>query len=419
MKRENNIIYTSFYCVGISFRDANVDIRGRFALSHTQQKQLLDGAKTAGINDVFVLSTCNRTEIYGFAEHPFQLIKLLCEHSEGSLEVFQEVGSVYKNNEAVSHMFKVGAGLDSQILGDFEIISQLRQGFMFSKDNGLHSTYLERLLGFVTQASKRVKTETKITTGATSVAFASVQYILNSVQNVADKNILLFGTGDIGRNTCENLIKHTKNSHITLINRTKTSAEEIGGKFDLRVKDYDDLEAEIKVADILIVATGANAPTVSKQIIKSSKNLLILDLSIPANVAPGVSDCEHVTVVHLDELSQITDAAIIKRRAEIPQAEAIIAEVEAEFNAWLETRKFAPVVKALREKLKHIAAQEITTQKKKSADFNPEQADILSEKIVQKITNRFANHLKENRTSQAESINFIASIFQLDTALDE
>lgn len=419
MKRETKSKYNSFYCVGISFRKANVDIRGRFSLDADHKTALLNGARSVGITDVFVVSTCNRTEVYGFAEHPFQLIKLLIEHSQGTLEEFQTVGSVFKNNEAISHMFKVGSGLDSQILGDFEVISQLRQSFTFSKDHGLASSYLERLVGFVVQASKRIKTETNMSSGATSVAFAAVQYIQANVQNIREKNILLFGTGVIGRNTCENLVKHTNNSHITLVNRTKDSAEEVGGKFNLVVKDYNELNTEIQTADILIVATGAPEPTVLKDMIGQGKELLILDLSIPANVAADVSVHENVRVVHVDELSQIANANIAKRQAQVPQAEAIIAEVEAEFNVWLETRRFAPVVKALRTKLDGIASKEIIAHSKKNADFNAEQADIVSQRIVQKITNRFANHLKENRTSQAESINFIANVFQLDSLLDD
>lgn len=419
MKREKNSKYNSFYCVGLSFRKANVDIRGRFTLDAEHQTRLLDGARAVGISDVFVVSTCNRTEVYGFAEHPFQLIKLLIEHSQGSLEEFQEVGSVFKNNEAISHMFKVGSGLDSQILGDFEIIGQLRQSLTVSKDNGMTNSYLERLIDFVVQASKRIKTETDISTGATSVAYAAVQYILGSVSGIGEKNILLFGTGVIGRNTCENLVKHTNNTHITLVNRTKDSAEEVAGKFNLIVKDYDDLAKEIHDTDILIVATGAPEPTITKQMIQSGKQLLVVDLSIPANVASNVGEHENVTTVYLDELSQITDENIAKRRAQIPRAEIIIGEVETEFNAWLETRKFAPVMKALRLKLEGISKQEIIAHSKKHADFNATQADMISERVVQKITNRFASHLKENRTSQAESISFIANVFQLDNLLDD
>ena len=149
---------------------------------------------------------------------------------------------------------------------------------------GLANGYLERLTNSVIQSSKRIKTETSISSGATSVAFASVQYILSHVQNISNKNILLFGTGKIGANTCENLVKHTQNDHITLINRTKERAEKIGSKFPVIVKPYSELTSAIYDSDILIVATGAQAPTISKDLILNSKPLLILDLSIPRNV---------------------------------------------------------------------------------------------------------------------------------------
>jgi len=115
------------------------------------------------------------------------------------------------------------------------------------------------------------------------------------------RTFFFFGTGKIGRNTCENLVKHTKNNHITLINRTKDKAEKIAGKFNLRVKDYADLQSEIRDADILIVATGAQNPTINKELIYSKRNLLILDLSIPKNVADDVAEMDNVKVLHLDQ----------------------------------------------------------------------------------------------------------------------
>lgn len=419
MHGETQAKYRSLYCVGISFHDAGVDVRGRFSFGPEGQAALLQSAFDAGIKDLFVISTCNRSEIYGFAENPFQLISLLCEHTKGTLEEFQAAGRVFKNNEAVSHMFKVGAGLDSQILGDFEIISQLRQGLVFSKDKGLNSAYLERLVDFVVQASKRIKNETEISSGATSVAYASVQYIQDNVADVDKKNILLFGTGAIGRNTCENLIKQTGKTQITLVNRSQESAEEVAGKFDLTVEPFENLSAEITTSDILIVATGAQEPTVLKSMVEGHKNLLILDMSIPANVETGIGDLDGVRLVHLDELSQITDQAIAHRRAQLPQAEQIIAEVEAEFNAWLATRKFAPVVKALRAKLSDIAQQEALAHSKKTVDFDAENTEILLNRVVQKLTNRFANYLRENQHAQSESINLISSVFQLGEPLDE
>ncbi|WP_375241491.1 glutamyl-tRNA reductase [Lacinutrix sp.] len=414
MKQYNISKSTTFYAIGLSYKKADAEIRGHFSLSEEAKQMLLEQAKANNIESLIVTSTCNRTEIFGFAEHPFQLIKLLCDNTKGTVEEFQKVAYVYKNKEAVSHMFRVGSGLDSQILGDFEIISQLKTAARASKKQGLLNHFIERLVNAVIQASKRIKTETNISSGATSVSFASVQYIMKHVEHISEKNILLFGTGKIGRNTCENLVKHTKNEQITLINRTKGKAEAIAGKFNLVVKDYANLQEEINASDILIVATGAQNPTIDKHIIQSKKELLILDLSIPKNVNSNVKELNNVNLVHLDDLSQITDETLQKRKLQIPLAESIIEDVKTEFNSWLETRKFAPTIKALKIKLQDFKKTELETQRKKNADFNEAQAELISNKLIQKITNHFAHHLKEDAISTNESLELIQKVFQLE-----
>ena len=414
MQQRPELKGTTFYAIGLSYKKADAKIRGKFSLDATKKEALLQQAKAEGISNLIVTSTCNRTELYGFAQHPFQLIKHLCENTAGSVEEFQEVAYVYKSNEAIRHMFKVGTGLDSQILGDFEIISQLKTSFILSKKHNLVDAYMERLINEVIRASKKIKNETEISSGATSVSFASVQYILNNVSNVSDKNILLFGTGKIGRNTCDNLVKHIDNKHISLINRTKDKAEKIAGKFDLTVKDYSNLQTEIQQSDIVIVATGAQQPTVDKEVLSATnKELLILDLSIPKNVSDDVLELPNVTLVHLDDLSKVTDDTLERRKEHLPQAELIISEVKADFLAWLETRKFAPTIKALKSKLQQIKSEEIDYQRRKNNQFDEDQAEVLSDRIIQKITKHFANHLKADDTSTNDSIEMIQKVFQL------
>lgn len=416
MDNYNPSKHQTFYVIGLSYKKADAETRGRFSLDATAKSNLLHQAKNEGIESLIVISTCNRTEIYGFAQHPFQLIKLLCDNSKGTVEDFQKVAFIHKNNEAVNHLFRVGTGLDSQILGDFEIISQIKSGFIQSKSFGLTNSFFERLVNSVIQASKKIKTETQLSSGATSVSFASVQYIINNVEDVCNKNILLFGTGKIGRNTCENLVKHTKNSHITLINRTKDKAEKIAGRFNLIVKDYDVLPLEIPKADVLVVATGAQQPTIDAAILQLNKPLLILDLSVPKNVNDDVKTIPGVTVIHMDELSKITDVTLENRKKHIPKAEAIINEVKTEFITWVNARKFAPTINALKEKLNSIKDTELNFQRKKISNFDEEQAEIISKRIIHKITTHFANHLKDNGTMVDESIEWIEKIFQIEAS---
>ncbi|MCZ8229837.1 glutamyl-tRNA reductase [Flavobacterium sp.] len=416
MEKNQGAKHHYFYSVGLSYKKADAAIRGKFSLDALAKTNLLQQAKNEGIPALIVTSTCNRTEIYGYAEHPFQLIKLLCENSQGTVEDFQKVAYVYKNQDAINHIFRVGTGLDSQILGDFEIISQLKNGFIESKAMELTNAFMERLINSVIQASKKIKTDTEISSGATSVSFASVQYIMKNVPDIGNKNILLFGTGKIGRNTCENLVKHTKNEHITLINRTKDKAEKLAGKLNLIVKDHSELHLELQKADVVVVATGAQKPTVDKAILNLKKPMLILDLSIPKNVHENVTEIEGVTLIHLDHLSQMTDETLENRKLHIPAAEEIIETIKNEFLVWTKSRKFAPTIHALKEKLNAIKTAELNFQSKKLADFNEEQAEIISNRIIQKITTHFANHLKDEDTMVDESIEWIEKVFQINPA---
>jgi len=183
------------------------------------------------------------------------------------------------------------------------------------------------------------------------------------------------------------------------------------------VKDYGNLEEEINNSDILIVATGAQQPTVNKTILQNKKPLLILDLSIPKNVGENVLELDNVTLVHLDHLSKITDTTLENRKLDIPKAEQIIEEVKTEFNQWLETRKFAPTIKALKDKLNDFKFAEFDSQRKKIPNFDEAQAEIVSNNIIQKITNRFAHHLKDENQTTDESLELIKKVFQLEESI--
>ncbi|MFN2261859.1 MAG: glutamyl-tRNA reductase [Psychroflexus sp.] len=414
MQKYNVSKHTCFFVIGISYQKADAETRGKFNLNLDQRKAMLDKAQNLGLDALVVSSTCNRTEIYAFANQAQTLIDLLCEFSIGDAKTFENNGYVLQNRDAINHMFRVGCGLDSQILGDFEIISQMKSAFILSKKKGMINHFMERLVNSVIQASRRIKNETQISSGATSVSFASVQYILDNIKNISDKKILLFGTGKIGRNTCENLVKHTSNKNITLINRTKDKAEEIAGKFNLIVKDFSELQSEIRSTDILIVATGAQVPTITKELIYPKKELLVFDLSIPKNVAEDVDEMENVKLLHLDYLSKITDETLSKRKAFIPDAELIIDEVKSEFDEWLDTRKFAPTIKALKDKFKIFQAEELDYQSKKIGDFNKEQAEIISDRIIHKITRSFASHLRSANGSTEDSVALLKKVFELE-----
>jgi glutamyl-tRNA reductase len=402
-----------FYNIGVSYRKADAEMRGKFSVSIENQKALLSAAKEKGISAIFIISTCNRTEIFGFANRPCLLIELLCDFSEGTVKEFNTICNIQKDQEAISHLFKIGTGLESQILGDYEIVSQLRHAFKLAKKLKTTNAYIERLVNAVLQASKRVKNDTKLSSGTTSVSYAAVQYIIKNLPDYNSKNILVFGLGKMGKHTCKNLAEYTKNKQVCLINRTEEKAIQfVKEHASIRKSVLGNLVEEVANADVLIVSTGAEKPTITREHIANNKEILILDLSMPENVAKEVADCKGVSLVNVDQLSKITDETLAVRQQEIPFAEAIIETHKEEFNSWLNDRRFTPAIAALKESLELIKKDEINFQKKKIVNFDENQAEILTSRFIQKITTQFVKHLKDEETSVAESIEVIQKVFQ-------
>ena len=394
--------------IGVSYKNADLDTRGLFSLSDIQLHSLFLEAKEKSFKELLIINTCNRIEIFGWNNNTDDFINLLCKHSNGDIKTFEKYGYILTGNKAIKHLFRVGTGLDSQILGDFEIIGQLKQSLNRSKRLNLVSGRLERLVNSVIYSSKKIKNRTKLSSGATSVAYASVQYIIKNVKNISKKKIVLFGIGKIGRNTCENLIKHTKNEHIVLINRTQEKAEKIGIKFPVIVKPYGELTTEINNTDVLIVATSSSKPTITKDLIFNSKNLLILDLSIPRNVDTQINELNDIKVVHLDELSQITDSTIEKRKKDIPKAELIINSIFKEYILWLSQRKFSPTLKSFKQQVTQLKKEKL------NCPHNTFFSD-KAEEIAEKITGKVASFLKENPNKVPETIDLINKFLKIES----
>lgn len=402
----------NLYNIGVSYKKADTHIRGKFSLSKENQIALLEEAKQIGIEGLFVISTCNRTELTGFAKHPFELIQLLCKFSKGSVEEFSEVSNLYKNQEAVAQLFRIGTGLDSQILGDYEIVGQLRLAFKQAKKQQTINAYLERLMNLVLQASKKVKNQTKLSSGTTSVSYAAVQYIIQNLPDYNTKNILVFGLGKMGKHTCKNLAEYTDNKKVCLVNRTHQKSVDFAKAHpEIRVGDYSNLSSEINHADVIVVSTASETPTLTKAHIDTDKKKLILDLSMPINVAEDVSELSTIKLVNVDELSKITDETLTIRQQEIPLAEGIIQKHIDEFNEWLHHRRFTPAISILKQSLENIQKDEINFQRKKLKDFDEAQAEIITSRIIQKITTQFVKHLKDDESSANQSIQVIEKVF--------
>ena len=395
---------SKFWVSGINYKKADAATRGQFAIQNDQYTRLLEQARLAGVDEVFVLSTCNRTEIYGFAENASQLINLLCAQTAGSKETFLSSAYIKNGREAIEHLFDVSAGLDSQILGDYEIIGQIKTAAKFAKSRGSLNVMLERMINTVLQSSKAIKNQTELSGGTVSVSFAAIQYIRGHVKAIPDKKILLLGTGKIGKSTSKNLVHYLKTRNITLINRTEEKAVELAKELGLRHAPISELQKHISDCDIILVATDAAEPTILLSHIERSSSKLILDLSIPYNVEPSIQYLPYVTVINVDELSKMRDETLAKREGEVPKAKAIIAKHIAEFIEWHEHRKHVPVLKAVKTKLKEIHNNPL---------FIPLYNSTHNEEKIQRVINGMAFKMKEQNQrgcNYIEAINeFIAT----------
>lgn len=340
-----------FFVAGINYKKTDAAIRGEFAVGSDKYASLLEKAPSLGLQELFVLSTCNRTEIYGLAADANTLINLLCSETVGDADTFRQLCYIKNGQEAIEHIFSVGAGLDSQILGDYEIVGQMKLAVKFARERGFVGAFMERLFNTVLQSSKAIKNGTALSDGTISVAFAAIQYLKAQVADTHNKKIVLLGTGKIGRNTCKNLVDYLDTKNITLINRTEDKAVELANELGLKTAAYDQLNKELLEADIFIVATHADKAVITRESLINSTPKILIDLSIPNNIEPAVSTLPHIRLANVDDLSMINDKTLRKRQAEVPGALEIIHTHISEFNEWYILRSHVPVLKAVKQKL--------------------------------------------------------------------
>ncbi|MCQ4035787.1 glutamyl-tRNA reductase [Kaistella montana] len=397
MNQDTNIHKTANFAVlSVSFEKADAETRGKFAFFDENVKNFVNAIHDQNMGDAFVVSTCNRTEIYTTTQNYLLIAELYCKTIGVSLTEFMQYVNILKHEEALNHLFRVAAGLESQIIGDFEIIGQIKNAYhRFKKEKKNSNPFLERAINSAIQISKRIKNETGISNGAASVSYAAVHYILKNQTQISDKNILLLGVGEIGQNTVENLVKHVYKPKVKVANRTSEKAEKIAEKYNIPQIPFDNLHEELAETDILIVATGAQHPIINKTHFPNGKETLVIDLSIPNNVEKNVTENGNVSLVDVDQLSLHISETMMQRQKEIPKAEGIIKEMTKDFVEWEKKRKLAPNIHHFKAVLKNMERNEMHNihKKHKYVDVNDMQ---LSDKLIQKITNRFAKYIIDN-----------------------
>lgn len=414
LTEENQYLYAGlakFSVFGISHNELPASDREGFSLSSIHQSELISSLKSCFCENIMVLSTCNRTEVYlktnSFESAKKQYLELI----DGDEQIFNS--SCYNKHglDAVKHLFEVSAGLHSQIIGDFEIIGQVRKAFRISKHLECSGSFLERLVNSATQMSKRIKNQTDFSSGVTSTAYAAVRHVRNSCGDVKDLKVSIYGLGKIGRNVCENLVRHIPVGNVRILNRSLEKAMILAEKYQIDVFGEDTLIPSIEMSNVLIVATGASSPTVLPQMIPNDRELLIIDLSIPRNVHPEIDALPNVTVLGVDEISKQNDETLNQRMSEIDKVNDILSDDMGKFVDWMESRKHASAIQAIKSNFKDFQHKELLKAKKNPEDKKVQNELVISDKVINRITGQIFGKLKDLDEKELETV---YKLFSLD-----
>ena len=379
------------------------------------------------IREVVVLSTCNRTEVYAVAERfhaaHTDILEFLCETSGLSAdEITPHLYSQF-DDDAVVHLFEVAAGIDSAVLGETEIVGQVRDAWDFAMKQGTARSTLNLLFRYALESGKRARTETGISRSTASVAHAAVEMAEEILGTLSGKRVLVVGAGEMGEGVAGALSRAGTES-ITVLNRTAARAEALAEKIGARVSDFESLETELVEADVVLACTGAGGVIIDHELMTRVRDgvstpILVVDIALPRDVAATVAELPGVTLRDLDHLSDWAQRGIDKRASEVGQVREIIGEEVKRFLLDQTQRQAAPLVAQLREVVESIRTAEMDRFESALAAMTPEQRELvesISHGIINKMLHAPSVRLREAAgTPQGERLSAaVRDLFSLE-----
>jgi glutamyl-tRNA reductase len=385
------------FAVGLSHRTAPIELREKVDFAHSGVSAALGSLAARQVaREIAVLSTCNRAEVYAAAESEAALeevARFFAEYHGVPLDAVRQHLYVHQGADAARHLLRVAAGLDSLVVGEPQILGQVKSAFNVANEERHIGTILNRLFNAAFAAGKRVRSETGLGEGAVSVSYAAIALARKIFGDLSHLHVLILGTGEMGKLTGLHL-KAQNVRTITLASRTRASAERLAPQFGAQVVDWADMPAAIGRADILVSATGAPTTILDRAAIqramkpRSERPLFIIDIALPRDIEAEAGNVEQVFLYNVDDLQGIVKENLARRTAELKQADAIVEEEVARFAAWLQSREIIPTVVALRERFEHIRRAELGRLQHKLTGLPPEaqsQVDNITRLIVEKL----------------------------------
>ncbi len=384
--------------VGLNHKTAPVEIREKLSFPEAVLPDALCClGRLEAVNENIILSTCNRVETYATVKDVDRGIdwikRFFLEYHNLDGEKYSDSLYAYHGREAVRHIFRVAASLDSMVVGEPQILGQMKDAFEHALDHKSTGLVLNRLMKKTISVAKRIRTETKIAESAVSISFAAVELARKIFGSLDGKSVMLAGAGEMAELAARHLVNNgVKN--VLVANRTYERAVDLASEFDGRAVKYEDLVPEMAHADILIASTGATQYILSHKdmtrVIKERKNrpVFLIDIAVPRNLDPEINKIDNVYLYDIDDIQSVVESNIKERQKEAELAEDIISEEIDTFMAWFRSIDVLPTIVALREKAESIRTGELEKSMPRLGDLNEKQKkqiEALTQAIVNKL----------------------------------
>jgi glutamyl-tRNA reductase len=418
--------------IGINHRTALLEVREKLWFADTELPPALASLRSQFFTECFIVSTCNRTELYGILdvqELQGKTMPTLDKAGESLIDSKSASQFVHPNHlyrlygcRAAAHLFKVAGGTDSMVIGDIQILNQIKGHFNIASDQGTVGVFLNRLVQTALRVGKRARTETSICEGAVSVSYAAVELANKIFSDLSQKRALLVGAGEMGELAAKNLVGRGIAS-FSIANRTRSKAEELVRDLGGTVVDFEHIENSLR--DIDVVVTSVSSPNYIlnpdqlRRAMKARSNapLLIIDIGVPRNVHPEVNNLENVFLHDIDSLSRIVDQNLARRKSEIPAVNAIILEELQGLRQWFQSLQVSPTITDLREYFETVRADEVKKHINRFSEQDKELIELVTRRIVNKLLHVPTTNLKngdgESQEERNKKMHIIRGLFGL------
>lgn len=395
--------------VGLNYKTAPVEIRERLSFQEADLQRAMSSLQTKkSILENVIVSTCNRTEIYAVVDQlhtgRYYIKDFLANWFGIEKEEFSPYLFIYEKDGAMEHLFKVSCGLDSMIVGETQILGQVRKSFLSAQEVGATGTVFNELFKQSITLAKKAHSETDIASNAVSVSYAAVELAKKIFGDLNKKHVLILGAGKMGELAIQNL-QGSGATKITVINRTFEKAQALAAKFNGQAKQLRELQCALMEADILITSTGSKEAVIDKEMMvhvegmRKGRPFFMVDIAVPRDLDPAINELDNVFLYDIDDLEGIVQANLAERQQAAEAIEIMVEETIVNFKEWLNMLGVVPVISALREKALGVQAETMQSIERKMPSLTERERKILN-----KHTKSIINQLLKDPILQAKEL---------------